>query len=95
MPWWFPGAGFKKEAQKWRPVVQDFVDVPFAATLAAVVCHLIQSGSLADEMQNQEQGNAPLSVAAAQIAKGVEGLMVDQKQLPANLYLGGADTVRC
>ena len=38
MPSWFPGAGLKKEARKWRPFVQDFVEAPFAETEAAVVC---------------------------------------------------------
>jgi hypothetical protein len=37
MPSWFPGAGLKKEARKWRPFVKDFVDAPFAETEAAVV----------------------------------------------------------
>jgi hypothetical protein len=38
MPWWFPGAGLKKEAQKWKPSVHAFAEVPFEATKKAMVC---------------------------------------------------------
>jgi hypothetical protein len=37
MPWWFPGAGLKKEAKKWKPFVVAFAEAPFEATKKAVV----------------------------------------------------------
>ncbi|KAI0033059.1 cytochrome P450 [Vararia minispora EC-137] len=75
MPWWVPGAGFKKEAEKWRPIVQDMVDKPFAATQTAV-----------------NQGDAPFSVAASIIVREDRDPMLFPAQIPANFYLGGADT---
>ncbi|KAI0033060.1 cytochrome P450 [Vararia minispora EC-137] len=75
MPWWFPGASFKKEAEKWRPIIREVVDQPFAATRRAV-----------------DQGNAGLSVAGSIITQELCDPLLTPKDLPANLYLAGADT---
>ncbi|KAI0310504.1 CyP450 monooxygenase [Amylostereum chailletii] len=78
MPWWFPGAGFKKTAERFRGVGAEMVDAPYNAARAATV-----------------RGDAPPSVAAATIAdpdayapESAEEL----PQLPANMYIAGADT---
>ncbi|KAK7020092.1 cytochrome P450 [Favolaschia claudopus] len=32
IPRWFPGAGFKKKAEEWRPLARDMLEMPFAET---------------------------------------------------------------
>src|SRR6266702_5630873 len=29
LPWWFPGASFKKEAAKWAPHIDEMVNKPY------------------------------------------------------------------
>lgn len=29
VPSWFPGAGFKRKAKRWRQNLEDFVNIPF------------------------------------------------------------------
>ncbi|KAF9557276.1 cytochrome P450 [Agrocybe pediades] len=36
LPEWFPGAGFKRKAAHWRPIMQEFVDNPFQTVLDSV-----------------------------------------------------------
>jgi hypothetical protein len=37
LPWWFPGASFKKEAAKWAPHIDDMVNKPYQTVKDALV----------------------------------------------------------
>jgi hypothetical protein len=37
LPWWFPGAGFKKEAEKLAPHIDEMVDKPYQTVKEALV----------------------------------------------------------
>jgi hypothetical protein len=37
VPGWVPGAGFRRQANKWRKVTRDLVDVPFAQAKQSIV----------------------------------------------------------
>ena len=38
IPSWFPGAGFKRNAESWRSLMQEFVDIPFEFVKQNMVC---------------------------------------------------------
>ena len=43
LPWWFPGAGFKKEAKKWKRNMERCRDEPYEAVkkqLVRILLHL-------------------------------------------------------
>lgn len=37
LPWWVPGASFKKEAEKWAPHIDDMVNKPYQTVKDALV----------------------------------------------------------
>ena len=37
LPWWFPGASFKKEAETWAPHIDEMVDRPYQTVKDALV----------------------------------------------------------
>ena len=37
IPWWVPGAQFKKDGKAWKPRVQRLTDTPWGACIAALV----------------------------------------------------------
>ena len=37
LPWWFPGASFKKEAAKWAPHIDEMVNKPYQTVKDALV----------------------------------------------------------
>ena len=37
LPWWFPGASFKKEAEQWAPHVDELVNKPYQTVKDALV----------------------------------------------------------
>ena len=38
VPTWFPGAKFKRDAAQWREDIMALREVPYAASLEAIVC---------------------------------------------------------
>ena len=37
LPWWVPGASFKKEAEQWAPHIDDMVNKPYQTVKDALV----------------------------------------------------------
>ncbi|EIM84337.1 cytochrome P450 [Stereum hirsutum FP-91666 SS1] len=83
MPSWFPGAGFKEEAKGLRRFSKAMVDGPMQATKDAMAAGKASS-SVASAMMTQLETEPQTEV---------EELVA--KQLPSNMYLGGADTTVC
>ncbi|KAI0299840.1 cytochrome P450 [Russula brevipes] len=76
MPWWFPGAGFKKEAQsKWVPHVKTALHAPYEAVKSQL-----------------SAGTAKPSVAASMISELNEKSSEEERYtsmvIPATMYLG-------
>lgn len=40
LPWWFPGASFKRKAAIWKPKMIEFIRAPFEYSKSAVVGYL-------------------------------------------------------
>ena len=100
MPHWFPGAAFKREGQKWLPHVNAMIDEPYAfvkAALVRLVIFLPEIRQKRDISWVQADGTAKVSVAASMTTKLNDKSTSEDielaKILPANMYLGGADTV--
>ncbi|KAI9450441.1 cytochrome P450 [Lactarius psammicola] len=79
LPWWFPGASFKKEAAKWAPHIDEMVNKPYQtvkdalakgtavpSVAASMISGLRETPSREDELTS--------------------------KAVPATMYIGGADT---
>ncbi|KAN0135349.1 Cytochrome P450 [Lactarius tabidus] len=91
LPWWVPGASFKKEAEKWAPHIDEMVNKPYQTVKDALVRQFSDVyGSI------QAKGAAVPSVAASMITSlrdkpsGEDELT--SKAVPATMYIGGADT---
>ncbi|KAI0321144.1 cytochrome P450 [Amylostereum chailletii] len=80
MPWWFPGAGFKRNVPRFARCVADAVEKPYAATEAAVAGGHASS-SVAHAIIT-DQNSLPASKRDTVLAKEVS----------ANIFLAGADT---
>jgi cytochrome P450 len=79
LPWWFPGASFKKEAEKWAPHIDEMVNKPYqtvkdalakGTAVPSVAASMI--GSLRDKSSCED--------------------VLSSKAIPATMYIGGADT---
>ncbi|KAI0295332.1 CyP450 monooxygenase [Multifurca ochricompacta] len=79
MPSWFPGAGFKHEAQKWLPAMDNMIEAPYAYVKAALAAGTA-TPSVAATMISQ-LGESPTE----------EGVWLT-KAVPGVMYLTGADT---
>ncbi|THH17674.1 hypothetical protein EW146_g3176 [Bondarzewia mesenterica] len=77
MPDWFPGSGHKKELKKWIHWGISMVETPYRTAKEAVM-----------------KGSAVPSVTSSMISQ-VENQLASEimaKEVPANMYLAGADT---
>ncbi|KAI0295325.1 CyP450 monooxygenase [Multifurca ochricompacta] len=79
MPSWFPGAGFKHEAQKWLPVMASMIETPYSEVKAALAAGM-ETPSVAATMISQ-LGESPTE----------EDIWLT-KAVPGVMYLTGADT---
>ncbi|KAH9973229.1 cytochrome P450 [Lactifluus volemus] len=80
MPWWFPGAGFKKEARlEWVPHVKTALHAPYETV-----------------KRQMDSGTAKPSVAASMISElneqSTEEEIFTSMAIPATMYLGAQDT---
>lgn len=41
IPSWFPGAGFKKEANAWKQMTDNMIDLPYAAVKQEIVTRFV------------------------------------------------------
>jgi hypothetical protein len=55
IPTWFPGAGFKRNAIKWKAMVEEFVDKPYEWTKSDIVRVVFSFLSHADSFLIQEK----------------------------------------
>ncbi|KAI0316472.1 cytochrome P450 [Amylostereum chailletii] len=81
MPWWFPGAGLKKEGREYAAGAAAMLDVPFAVTESLVVQGSAPPSVAATMIA--EQNSLPLS----------DRDVFTSKAVPANIYFGGADSL--
>ncbi|KAH9976325.1 cytochrome P450 [Lactifluus volemus] len=79
MPFWFPGAGFKREAQKWIPIVDNTINEPYAVVQSALADGTAKYSVAGDMTSHLNENSTAEDVLLAKIA-------------PANMYVGGADT---
>ena len=63
IPWWVPGAQFKKDGKAWKPRVQKLTDTPWDACIAALVSRT-SSTVLRLLTVIQKDGSAPPSIVA-------------------------------
>ncbi|ETW76925.1 cytochrome P450 monooxygenase 16 [Heterobasidion irregulare TC 32-1] len=77
LPAWFPGAGIKREATRWRPFVEAMMDVPYRKMKETV-----RDGTAPPSVAS--------SMAFELESKGVPEDII--KQTTASMYLGGVDT---
>jgi hypothetical protein len=96
LPWWFPGASFKKEAETLAPHIDDMVNKPYQTVKDALVrarsCPFHGHMWLADSGSAQATGVAVPSVAASMIAglreKPSREDELTSKAVPATMYIG-------
>ena len=93
LPWWFPGASFKKEAENWAPHIDEMVNKPYQTVKNALVrpfC-LFQAFFLLTPTV-QATGTAVPSVAASMIGSLCEKSscedVLTSKAVPATMYIG-------
>ena len=93
MPWWFPGAGFKKEARdKWVPHVESALHSPYETVKRQMVRKPLFSLTGCPDREWQVAGTAKPSVAASMIGeldeKSSEEERFTSMAIPATMYLG-------
>ena len=95
LPWWFPGASFKKEAAKWAPHIDDMVNKPYQTVKDALVRqHFFFQDYSALRLTTavQAKGAAVPSVAASMITSLCEKPSgedeLTSKAVPATMYIG-------
>ncbi|KAJ7617238.1 cytochrome P450 [Roridomyces roridus] len=80
IPWWFPGAGFKRRAAEWSKLAHAMLEVPFAETKRRLESGLARSSFTSrglDTLNNRE------------------GVYFEERHLKAaagSMFIGGADT---
>ncbi|KAH9885226.1 cytochrome P450 [Cubamyces lactineus] len=83
IPWWVPGAQFKKDGKAWKPRVQRLTDTPWDACMAAIkignappsiVTNLMESASHLEEPARGEDTKIAKATSAAAYAGGSDTL---------------------
>ncbi|KAJ6569258.1 cytochrome P450 [Mycena capillaripes] len=80
VPRWFPGAGFKRNAEKWKKLARAMVEVPFAETKRQMECATTPVSFTSESL------NA---------LKNRDGLYYEEdhvKSTAGTMFIGGADT---
>jgi hypothetical protein len=104
MPSWFPGAGFKRCARKWCPIVDNAIQSAFDKVKGELVSSPGASRLSLCRLLNvwftdsaQASGKAAPSVAANMISKldehSTELDVFAAKGVPGSMYIAGTDTV--
>ncbi|KAH9983872.1 cytochrome P450, partial [Russula vinacea] len=79
MPSWFPGAGFKRCARKWRPIVDNALQTPHDKVKGELACGTAAPSVAANMISKLDEISTELDLFAA-------------KSVPGTMYVGGADT---
>ena len=96
MPWWFPGAGFKRNEGMYCKKVVGCIEKPFAVVEMAVVCSAIPIGKALPHVCVEGRGDASSSATASLIERESNTPKYDRDMLrwvAGVMFLGGADTV--
>jgi hypothetical protein len=94
MPWWFPGAGFKKEAKTWKRNIERCRDGLYETVkkqLVRILLYLYSQLVFFSRVDQSEDKAVP-SIAASMITElsedSNEEAMLMAKALPGTIYLG-------
>ncbi|KAF8467541.1 cytochrome P450 [Russula ochroleuca] len=79
LPWWFPGASFKKEAARLAPHIDDMVNKPYQTVKDALVTGTAVPSVAASMIASLGENPSHEDELAS-------------KAVPATMYIGGADT---
>ncbi|KAN0118658.1 Cytochrome P450 [Russula decolorans] len=79
LPWWFPGASFKKEATRFAPRIDDMVNKPYQTVKDALATGIAVPSVAASMIANLRD-------------KPSHEDELTSKAVPATMYIGGADT---
>ncbi|KAJ7690142.1 cytochrome P450 [Mycena rosella] len=74
VPAWFPGASFKRKAAEWKKLIQEMVDLPFAASKDAMARGIERPSFIASRLTATDDGNDEAA------------LELDIKQVSATMY---------
>ncbi|KAJ7101281.1 cytochrome P450 [Mycena belliarum] len=80
VPAWLPGAGFKRQARAWRPIVRKMADVPFAETKRQMDLGIAPASFAAESLQRLRDGEDTYYTEDTVRATA------------ATMFIGGADT---
>jgi hypothetical protein len=93
LPWWFPGAGFKKEAKTWKRNMERCRDGLYETVkkqLVRILLPVFLVGVFSRVDQSEDK--AVPSIAAAMITElsedSTEEAILMAKALPGSIYLG-------
>ncbi|KAF7366049.1 Cytochrome P450 [Mycena venus] len=81
IPRWFPGAGFKRQAEEWSKLARGMLEVPFAETKRQMDAGIAPPSFTTDNLQALDDPNNEPYYQEHHV-----------KQAAAALYVGGADT---
>ncbi|KAJ6536394.1 cytochrome P450 [Mycena capillaripes] len=81
LPQWFPGAGFKRQAEEWSKLSRGMLELPFAETKRQMDSGIAPPSFTADSLQ-----------ALSDPDKGPYYQEHHVKQTAVTMYIGGADT---
>ncbi|KAJ6554749.1 cytochrome P450 [Mycena capillaripes] len=81
IPRWFPGAGFKRQAEEWSKLSRGMLELPFAETKRQMDSGMAPSSFTADSLQALNDPD-----------KGLYYKEHHVKQTAGTMYIGGADT---
>ncbi|KAK7052995.1 hypothetical protein VNI00_004316 [Paramarasmius palmivorus] len=82
VPSWFPGAGFKRKALKWKELTNRFLNAPFAAAREIVLSGEYDTSFVSESLQRLDD-DEPLQ------RQEQEDIV---RQAAGDMYIGGADT---
>ncbi|KAH9885225.1 cytochrome P450 [Cubamyces lactineus] len=83
IPWWVPGAQFKKDGRARTPLVQKLTDTPWEACMATINGGAAPPSVVTDLMERASHLDEPTKTEGIQIAKATA----------AAAYAGGSDTL--
>ncbi|KAJ7016900.1 cytochrome P450 [Mycena alexandri] len=81
IPRWFPGAGFKRQAEEWRKLARDMSELPFAETKRQMASGTHRSSFAADSLQKLRDRQTDLYYQEHHI-----------RETAGTMFIGGADT---
>ncbi|KAJ7018180.1 cytochrome P450 [Mycena alexandri] len=81
IPWWFPGAGFKRQAGEWLKLSRAMLELPFAETKRQMASGIYPSSFAADSLQTLRDSKTDSYYQEHHI-----------QATAGTMFIGGADT---